>query len=94
MFREKLTTIKSKVQDVIEEAGKSDIAKKAGQFTGSISNVSSSISEKAQELGKTTAFKSISQATEAVKREIDTTTLQGKSRSTSDTEQQKLVVLI
>lgn len=79
MFREKLTTIKSKVQDVIEEAGKSDIAKKAGQFTGSIGNVSSSISEKAQELGKTTAFKSISQATEAVKREIDTTTLQGKS---------------
>lgn len=30
VFREKLGSIKGKVQDVLEEASKSDIAKKAG----------------------------------------------------------------
>lgn len=78
VIKEKLSTIKEKVQDVIEEAGKSDIAKKAGRLTEDLSkNVSSSISEKAHELGKTAAFQSISQATKAVKKEIDTTSMHG-----------------
>ncbi|KAF5302374.1 hypothetical protein FQA39_LY10413 [Lamprigera yunnana] len=74
-----ISSIKDKVQDVIEEAGKSDLAKKAGKFTEDLSkNVSSSISEKAQEIGKTTAFKSISEATKAVQKEIDTTSIHGR----------------
>lgn len=64
---------------MIEEAGKSDIAKKAGKLTEDLGkNVTSSISEKAQELGRTAAFQSISQATKAVQKEIDTTSMHGK----------------
>lgn len=40
--------------------------------------MSSSISEKAQEIGKTGAFQTISQATAAVQKEIDTQSIQGK----------------
>ncbi|KAK4886754.1 hypothetical protein RN001_003025 [Aquatica leii] len=79
VIKEKITSIKDKVHDVIEEAGKSDLAKKAGKFTEDLSkNVSSSISEKAQEIGKTAAFKSISEATKAVQKEIDTTSMHGR----------------
>ncbi|KAB0799498.1 hypothetical protein PPYR_07378 [Photinus pyralis] len=79
VIKEKISSIKDKVQDVIEEAGKSDLAKKAGKFTEDLSkNVTSSISEKAQEIGKTAAFQSISQATKAVQKEIDTTSMYGR----------------
>lgn len=78
VLKEKLSSIKDKVQDVIEEAGKSELAKKAGKFTEDLGNVSSSITEKAQEIGKTAAFQSISQATKAVQKEIDTTSMHGR----------------
>lgn len=77
VLKEKLTTIKDKVQGVIDEAGKSEIAKKAGKITEEISKTTHTIGEKAQEIGKTGAFQSISKATEAVKKEIDTTSIQG-----------------
>lgn len=67
------------MNEVIEEAGKSDIAKKAGQFTEDIGKTAHTISEKAQELGKTSAFQSISEATKAVQNEMDTQSMQGKS---------------
>lgn len=71
VLKEKLTSIKGRVQDVIEEASKTDIAKKAGKITEDLSkSVSSSISETSQQIGKSGAFQSISQATSAVKQEI------------------------
>lgn len=77
MFKEKITSIRAKMSEVIEEAGKSDIAKKAGQISEDIGKTAHTISEKAQELGKTSAFQSISEATEAVRKEIDTQSIQG-----------------
>lgn len=62
----------------MEEATKTDFAKKAGKLTEDLGKtVSHNITEKAHELGKTSAFQSISMATEAVKREIDTQSIQG-----------------
>lgn len=67
------------MHDVIEEAAKTDIAKKAGKLTEDIGKtVTHNITERAQELGKSSAFQSISQATQAVKQEIDTQSMQGK----------------
>lgn len=78
MFKEKLTTIKSKVSDALEDVAKTDIAKKAGKITEDIGKtVTHNITEKAQEIGKSTAFQSISMATQAVKQEIDTQSMQG-----------------
>lgn len=77
VFKESLSTIKEKVQGVIDEASKSDIAKKAGKFSEEVGKTTHKISEKAQEIGKTGAFQSISQATKAVKKEIDTTSMEG-----------------
>ncbi|KAL1509349.1 hypothetical protein ABEB36_004103 [Hypothenemus hampei] len=78
VLKEKLTTIKDKVQEVIDEAGKTELAKKAGKLTEEISKTTHTIGEKAQEIGKTSAFQSITKATEAVKKEIDTTSIQGR----------------
>lgn len=78
VLKEKLSTIKGRVQEVIDEAGKTDIAKKAGKLTEELSKTTHSLGEKAQEIGKTGAFQSISKATEAVKKEIDTTSMQGR----------------
>lgn len=65
----------------MQEASNSDIAKKASQITEDLSKtVSHNITEKAQEIGKTGAFQSISQATKAVQQEIDNQTMQGKFR--------------
>lgn len=79
VFKEKLSSIKEKMQVVIEEAGKTDIAKKAGKLTEEFGKTTQSIGEKAQEIGKTGAFQTITQATEAVKKEIDTQSIQGNN---------------
>lgn len=78
MFKEKLDTLKSKVQGVIDEASKAELIKKAGKISEEIGKTTSTISEKAQEIGKTGTFKSISEATKVVKQEIDTTSIQGR----------------
>ncbi|XP_018571821.1 mitochondrial import inner membrane translocase subunit TIM44 [Anoplophora glabripennis] len=78
VFKESLSTLKEKVQGVIDEASKSDIAKKAGKFTEEVGKKTHRISEKAQEISKTGAFQSISEATKAVKKEIDTSSIEGK----------------
>lgn len=79
MFKERLTTIKSRMQEVIEEAGKTDIARKAGKLSEELGKTTHTISEKAQEIGKTGAFQTISQATQAVKKEIDSQSIQGNT---------------
>lgn len=75
ILKEKLGTIKEKVHDVLEEAGKTELAKKASQITEEISKsakgVTDTISEKGQQLGKSGAFQTISEATKIVRKEID-----------------------
>lgn len=79
IFREKLSTFKDKVEEVIDEAKRTDLAKKAGKFTEDISKtVTGTISETSQSIGKSSAFQSISQATEAVKKEISTQGIHGR----------------
>ncbi|GAB0098333.1 Mitochondrial import inner membrane translocase subunit TIM44 [Sergentomyia squamirostris] len=82
VLRERLENIKEKVSDVLEEASKSDIGKKASQFSEEISksakNVSHTIAEKSQQIGQSGAFQSISHATEAVKQEIGSQTMAGR----------------
>lgn len=74
-LKETLGSVRDKFDDVIEEVGKTDIAKKASKIGEDISKsakgVSDTISEKTAEFGKTQAFQSISQATAVVKEEID-----------------------
>lgn len=79
VFKERLTAAKSRVQEVLEEASNTDIAKKAGKMSQDFGKtVSSNISERAQEIGKTGAFKTISKATQTIKQEIDTQSIQGR----------------
>nr|CAD7594777.1 unnamed protein product [Timema genevievae] len=75
VLKEKFGTIKDKVQEAIEEASKSDIAKKAGQITEEIGKsargAAETISEKGQQFGKSGAYKTMSQTAQAVKKELD-----------------------
>lgn len=66
--------LKEKLTGVLDEVGKTDIAKKASKIGEDISKTAKeaagTISEKTAELGKSQAFQSISQATAAVREEI------------------------
>lgn len=74
VLKEKLGSVKERFGDVMEEVGKTDLAKKASKmgedFTKSARGVTDSISERTAELGKTQAFQSFSQATAVVREEI------------------------
>lgn len=74
VLKERFGSIKDKVEDVFEEVGKTDIAKKAKGITDDISKQARSaaeqIAEKSHQLGQTDAYKAASQAAEAVKKEI------------------------
>lgn len=76
LLKERLDTIKGRVSDVLEEAAKTDLGKKAGQFGEELSRsargVSDSISEKGKQIGQSGTFQSISQASEIVRKEINT----------------------
>ncbi|XP_043502115.1 mitochondrial import inner membrane translocase subunit TIM44 [Polistes fuscatus] len=82
VIKEKLDTLKEKVQEVIEEASKSELGKKAGQIGEEISKsakeAAETISEKSQALGKTGAFQTISQTAEVVRNELDHHGMQGR----------------
>lgn len=82
VIKEKLDSLKEKVQEVIEEASKSEIGKKAGQLGEEISKsakgAAETISEKSQALGKTGAFQTISQTAEVVRKELDNQGIQGR----------------
>lgn len=74
-FKEKMDTIKDKFQDVLGDAQKTDLGKRASQlgeeFSRSARGFTDSISETGQQIGRSSTFKTISQATEAVKQEIE-----------------------
>lgn len=78
IFKGRMSLIKTKVKVIMDEATKTELAKRAGKITEEIGKTTSTISEKAQEIGKTETFKSISEATKAVKQEIDSTEIQGR----------------
>lgn len=74
VLKEKFGSIKDKVEDVFEEVGKTDIAKKAKGITDDISKQARSaaeqIAEQGHKFGQTGAFQAASHAAEAVKKEI------------------------
>lgn len=82
VLKETLEGIKGKMEHVLEEASKSDIAKKAGKITEDLSKsargAAESIADRSQKLGQTSAFRTISQATEVVKNEITPRGLDGR----------------
>lgn len=63
------------MQEVIEDASKTELGKRAGQLgediTKSARGAAEAISEKSQALGKTGAFQTISDTAEAVRNELD-----------------------
>ncbi|CAH2243622.1 jg23549 [Pararge aegeria aegeria] len=82
VLKETYEGIKGKVGHVLEEASKSEIAKKAGKITEDLSKsakvAAESFADKSTKLGQTSAFKTISQATEVVKQEISHRGLEGR----------------
>ncbi|XP_022113187.1 mitochondrial import inner membrane translocase subunit TIM44 [Pieris rapae] len=82
VFKETLEGIKGKVEHVLEEASKTDIAKKAGRITEDLSKsakgAAESLADRSQKLGQSTAFKTISQATEVVRNEMSPKGLEGR----------------
>lgn len=76
MLKERFGSIKERVSDVLDEAAKTELAKKAGQIGEELSRsakgVSDTISEKSKQLGQTGTFQSISQASEMVRNEMNT----------------------
>ncbi|XP_026730508.1 mitochondrial import inner membrane translocase subunit TIM44 [Trichoplusia ni] len=82
VLKETLEGIKGKMEHVIEEASKTEIAKKAGKMKEDISKTAKgaaeSIADKGSKLGATSAFRTISQATAVVKEEISPRGLEGR----------------
>lgn len=82
VLKESLETLKEKVQEALDEAAKTDIAKKAGQIREELEKsargAAETISEQSQKLGKSGAFQTISQTAAAVKEELDTTGLKAR----------------
>ncbi|KAL3266924.1 hypothetical protein HHI36_011074 [Cryptolaemus montrouzieri] len=78
VFKESIDSLKTRVKGVLDDATKTELARKAGKITQEIGKTTSTITEKAQEIGKTETFKSISEATKAVRQEIDTSEMQGR----------------
>ncbi|EZA62352.1 hypothetical protein DMN91_011035 [Ooceraea biroi] len=82
VIKEKLDTFKEKMQEVIEEASKTELGKRAGQLgeeiTKSAKGAAETISEKGHALGKTGAFQTISHTAEAVRNELDQHGILGK----------------
>lgn len=75
VLKDNLDKIRGKVSEALDEASKTEIAKKAGKIGEELGKTArgmgETIAEKGQKLGETGAFKGISEATKAVKQEID-----------------------
>ncbi|XP_031849247.1 mitochondrial import inner membrane translocase subunit TIM44 isoform X2 [Nomia melanderi] len=71
VLKETIDSFKRKTQEVIEEASKSELGKKA-------KGAAETITEKGQALGKTSAFQTISQTAEAVREELDHQGMHGR----------------
>lgn len=82
VLKENLDKIRGKVSEVLDDAAKTDIVRKAGKIGEEIGKtakgVGETIAEKGQEIGKSSAFKGISEATKAVRHEIDSQGMQAR----------------
>ncbi|KAJ8668827.1 hypothetical protein QAD02_000086 [Eretmocerus hayati] len=82
ILKERIEGLRGKVHEVLEEASKTELGKKAGQLGEELSKsargAAETITEKGQALGKTDAFKTISQTAEVVRKELDTQGMQGR----------------
>lgn len=82
VFKDHLESIKGKVSSALDDASKTDLGKRAGQWGEELSKsakgVGYSISDASKKIGQTNAFQSISEASEIVKKEIDTQGIQGR----------------
>lgn len=82
VFKEQLESIKGRVTSALDEASKTDLGKKAGQFGEELSKsakgVGETISETSRKIGQTNTFQSISEASKIVRNEIDTQSIQGR----------------
>lgn len=77
VLKERVNVLKSKVQEVIEEAQNTEFAKKAGKITEDIGKsakgATDSIVETGQKISRTAPFKTISETADAVRKEMDFT---------------------
>lgn len=75
VLKDNLDKIRGRVSEVVDEVTKTDLAKKAGKIGEELGKTAKgmgeTIAEKGQKLGETGAFRGISEATKAVKQEID-----------------------
>ncbi|XP_044010291.1 mitochondrial import inner membrane translocase subunit TIM44-like [Aphidius gifuensis] len=72
VLKEKLDTLKEKVQGVIDEAGKTELGKKADDSTKTAMDTASTIiNEKTQSFSKTNGYKKISSMAEVILNKID-----------------------
>ncbi|EEB14183.1 import inner membrane translocase subunit TIM44, putative [Pediculus humanus corporis] len=75
LLKAKLEKVKDTVSGVIEEASKSEIAKKAGKLSEEIGksarDAAESLTAKGQKIGDTDAFKTITEATAVVRDELE-----------------------
>lgn len=82
VLKGQLESLKGRVQDVLDEAGKTDLAKKAGQLSEELSksarDVTDKISDSGKIIGQSGAFQSISETARIVQKEIDTQGIQGR----------------
>lgn len=71
VLREQLGAIKGKVSDVLDEATKTEFARKIGEeISRTAKTAKETISEKGEKLGQTTAFQAISDTTKMIHQEI------------------------
>ncbi len=77
VLKERVNVLKSKVQEVIEEAQNTEFVKKAGKISEDIGKsakgATESIVETGQKISRTAPFKTISETADAVRKEIDFT---------------------
>lgn len=82
VIKEKLEGLKGKVQEVIEEASKTEIGKKAGQLGEEISKsakgAAETLSETSYAIGKSDAFKKFTETAEVVREELGQTGIHGR----------------
>lgn len=81
VLKGQLESLKGRMQEALDEAGKTEFAKKAGQLGEELSKsargVSDKISDSGKIIGQTGAFQSISETAKIVQKEIDTQGIQG-----------------
>lgn len=104
VLKGQIGALKGKLQEAMGEVGKTEFAKKAGQITDdlgkSAKEAAEKLSEQGQTIGKSGAFKTVTEAAEVVKKELDSgyrgnvyqaPTELRKRRETGDSEDMKPV---